>query len=57
MRWVQKAGKCKNRVAKQKLSVAEKTIGLTGLACTVMGLALLLGSREPGSLRRNKRSD
>ena len=57
MRWVQKAGKCKNWVAKQKLSVAEKTIGLTGLACTVMGLALLLGSREPGSLRRNKRSD
>ena len=47
MRWVQKAGKCKNRVAKQKLSVAEKTIGLIGLACTVMGLALLIGSREP----------
>ena len=54
MRWVQKAGKCKNRVAKQKLSIAEKTIGLIGLACTVMGLAFLIGSREPRS-QRNKR--
>ena len=49
MRWVQQTGKCKQvkQVAGWRLSVAEKVLGLIGLGCAVVGLALLFGSREP----------
>ena len=46
MRWVQEAAKCKWGGGRS-LSVADKVLGLIGLACAVVGLALLLGSREP----------
>ena len=46
MRWVERAGKCKNRVAKQKLSSTEKVIGLIGLGCVVVGLVLLFGTTK-----------
>ena len=49
MRWVQQTGKCKQvkQVAGRRLSAAEKVLGLIGLGCAVVGLALLFGSREP----------
>jgi hypothetical protein len=46
MRWVQKSGKCK-QVKERGLSVTERVLGLIGLACAGVGLALLFGSREP----------
>jgi hypothetical protein len=47
MRWVQQTGKCKQQVTGRRLATPEKVLGLIGLGCAVMGLALLLGSREP----------
>jgi hypothetical protein len=46
MRWLQKTGRCKQVTQNRKLGVAEKIVGLIGLACCIVGLALLLGSRE-----------
>jgi type IV secretory pathway VirB2 component (pilin) len=45
MKWVQQKGKCK-QVKERRLSVVEKVVGLIGLACAALGLALLFGSRE-----------